>query len=175
MADESSGVLAVLESYGIWGQIGVGLLVLILLLTSEKYGLSKLLSRLTSATDATWDDKLLPPVMNRIYAFTILMVTEFTMWWADKDTHTIYTNYFAFAYILIITSVLSSAIKEVLPKLMQSFSKKDSVIVGGQFTLVVLASRIAVWLIGANFAFEQIGYDVTGFFASLAVFSLVFA
>ena len=58
---------------------------------------------------------------------------------------------------------------------MQSFSKKDSVIVGGQFTLVVLASRIAVWLIGANFAFEQIGYDVTGFFASLAVFSLVFA
>lgn len=175
MADESSGVLAVLESYGIWGQVGVGLLVLILLITSEKYGLSKLLSRLTRATDATWDDKLLPPVMNRIYLFTIFMVTEFTMWWADKDTHTIYTNYFAFAYILIITSVLSSAIKEVLPKLMQSFSKKDSVIVGGQFTLVVLASRIAVWLIGANFAFEQIGYDVTGFFASLAVFSLVFA
>ena len=109
--------------------------------------------------------------MNRIYLFTILMVTEFTMWWADKDTHTIYTDYFAFAYILIITSVLSSAIRKFY-KTHAEFLEEDSVIVGGQFTLVVLASRIAVWLIGANFAFEQIGYDVTGFFASLAVFSL---
>lgn len=175
MADDPVGLVSMLEAYGIWGQIGVAAGVLIVLLALEKYGLSTLLSRITRATDATWDDNLLPPVMNRIYAFTILMVTEFTLWWVDNPTHMTYENYFAFSYILIITSVISAGIKEILPKLLQGFSKKDSVIVGGQFTLVVLGSRIATWLIGANFAFKQIGYDVTGFFASLAVFSLVFA
>ena len=113
---EAGKILQAIEEVGILAQLGVSLgLTLFALLfdTCPQNGME-----LVKRTEAEWDNDILDPLMNRVYVFVLLAGVELTMMWTLGRNDAIYSAvapYFSAAYIVLSASIISVAIKFIVP------------------------------------------------------------
>ena len=151
------------------GLISFGLLV-------AKYLVIRPWWKFVTATEADWDDHLHRPLANRTYAFIIALGAQLTIRWilgTDGATFDTTEPMFAAFYVILSASILSVSIKHLIPVLMDRFSAQGSVTVSGSNSIIVFFLRTVVWFAGLYFALDQLGIELFGILASLAVFSLI--
>ena len=154
--------------------IAVGLTLLSLVLA--KYAVIRPWWRFVTSTEADWDDYLHRPLANRAYALILAVGAQLTIRWIMTTSSSLYESsepVFAAFYVILSASILSVSIKHLIPVLMDQFSSQGSVTVSGSNSIIVFFLRAVVWFAGLYFALNQLGIELFGILASLAVFSLI--
>ena len=154
--------------------IAVGLTLLSLVLA--KYAVIRPWWRFVTSTEADWDDYLHRPLANRAYALILAVGAQLTIRWilgTSSSTFETSEPIFAAFYVILSASILSVSIKHLIPVLMDQFSSQGSVTVSGSNSIIVFFLRAVVWFAGLYFALNQLGIELFGILASLAVFSLI--
>ena len=170
------GYLEEVEEIGLLAQVGVSLGLTLVFLLLTRYVLLRAAWRIVKRTDATWDNDLLDPIANRVYIFVLMAGVELTMMWTIGRNDAFYTAvapYFSGIYILLSASIISVAIKFIVPAALDRYNTNKSVTVTGGNPLVVFASRGIVWFMAIYLALQEVGIELLGILASLAVFSLI--
>ena len=165
-----------IEEIGIIAQIGVSLGVTLFALIFTRYILLKAAWRVVRRTDAEWDNEILAPLFNRVYVFVLMAGVELTMMWTLGRNDGLYTAvapYFSAVYILLSASIISVSIKFIVPAAMERYNTNKSVTVTGGNPLLTFASRGLVGFMGIYLALQEVGIELLGILASLAVFSLI--
>ena len=174
--EEFSEILQMIEEIGILAQLGVSLGLTLFALLITRYIVLRMAWRLVKRTEAEWDNDILDPIFNRLYIFLLLAGVELTMIWTLGRRDFIYAAvapYFSGIYIVLSASIISIAIKFVVPAAMDKYNPNKSVTVTGGNPLVVFASRGIVWFMGLYLALGEVGIELLGVMASLAVFSII--
>lgn len=174
--EEFSEILQMIEEIGILAQLGVSLGLTLFALLITRYIVLRMAWRLVKRTEAEWDNDILDPIFNRLYIFLLLAGVELTMIWTLGRRDFIYAAvapYFSGIYIVLSASIISIAIKFVVPAAMDKYNTNKSVTVTGGNPLVVFASRGIVWFMGLYLALGEVGIELLGVMASLAVFSII--
>ena len=156
-----------------WG-IGIGLTLLVLLVI--RLILKKVILDFVKQTAFGWDDKLYAPVSKRVYFFVATAGFHLSMNWImgeDSDFAFTFLPLIQAIYIILSASLLSVGIKVMIPEIMDRFSDPSSVTVSGSNSLVIFILRAAVWMGGIYLALSELGIELFGLLASLAVFSLI--
>ena len=154
--------------------IAIGLTLLSLVLA--KYAVIRPWWRFVTSTEADWDDYLHRPLANRAYALILAVGAQLTIRWIMATSSSLYESsepVFAAFYVILSASILSVSIKHLIPVLMDQFSSQGSVTVSGSNSIIVFFLRAVVWFAGLYFALNQLGIELFGILASLAVFSLI--
>ena len=154
--------------------IAFGLIVVSLVVA--KYAVIRPWWRFVTSTEADWDDYLHRPLANRAYALIIAVGSQLTIRWilgTSSSTFETSEPVFAAFYVILSASILSVSIKHLIPVLMDQFSSQGSVTVSGSNSIIVFFLRAVVWFAGLYFALNQLGIELLGILASLAVFSLI--
>ena len=154
--------------------IAVGLTLFSLVLA--KYAVIRPWWRFVTSTEADWDDYLHRPLANRAYALILAVGAQLTIRWIMTTSSSLYESsepVFAAFYVILSASILSVSIKHLIPVLMDQFSSQGSVTVSGSNSIIVFFLRAVVWFAGLYFALNQLGIELFGILASLAVFSLI--
>jgi len=170
------GLLDQVEEVGLLAQVGVSLGLTLFFLLFTRYVLLKVAWRYVKSTDASWDNDILDPIANRLYIFILLAGVELSMMWTLGRNDSIYSAvapYFSGAYIVLSASIISTSIKFIVPAAMDRYNTNKSVTVTGGNPLVVFASRGVVWFMGVYLALQEVGIELLGILASLAVFSII--
>ena len=165
-----------IEEIGIIAQIGVSLGVTLFALIFTRYILLKAAWRVVRRTEAEWDNEILDPLFNRVYVFVLVAGVELTMMWTLGRNDGLYTAvapYFSAVYILLSASIISVSIKFIVPAAMERYNTNKSVTVTGGNPLLTFASRGLVGFMGIYLALQEVGIELLGILASLAVFSLI--
>jgi small-conductance mechanosensitive channel len=183
MADQMTETIAPLlelfeqiEEMGVIAQVGVSLGLTLFGLLFTRYVLLKIAWRIVRRTEVEWDNDVLDPIANRLYVFVLVAGVEVTMMWTLGRKDEIYaaiSPYFSGIYIVLSASIISVAIKHIVPAAMERYNTNKTVTVTGGNPLVVIASRGLVWFLGLYLAFNEVGIELFGLLASLAVFSLI--
>lgn len=159
-----------------WMQWSVGVAATLLTVVVVRFLLDKILLDFVRKTSFGWDDKLYDPVTKRIYLFILITGTLFTMRWVLGEDHSLVESsdpMFQAAFILLSTSLVSVSLKVMIPVIMDRFSEPSSVTVSGSNSLIIFLFRAGVWFGGLYLAFSELGIELFGVLASLAVFSLI--
>ena len=154
--------------------IAIGLTLLSLVVA--KYAVIRPWWRFVTSTEADWDDYLHRPLANRAYALILAVGAQLTIRWimgTSSSTFETSEPLFAAFYVILSASILSVSIKHLIPVLMDQFSSQGSVTVSGSNSIIVFFLRAVVWFAGLYFALNQLGIELFGILASLAVFSLI--
>jgi small-conductance mechanosensitive channel len=170
------GYLDEIEEMGLIAQVGFSLGLTLFIILSFRYVLLKAAWKIVKKTDAVWDNEMLDPIANRIYVFILLAGVELTMMWTLGRNDTFYTAvapYFSGIYIILSASIISVAIKFIVPAAMDKYNTNKSVTVTGGNPLVVFVTRGITWFMGIYLALQEVGIELFGILASLAVFSLI--
>ena len=140
-----------------------------------KYGIVRPWGRIVMSTDTAWDDKLHRPVATRAYFFLYVGAAQLTLLWVFEgySFNDTLDSIFSGIYILLATSIASVSIKHIIPMVMDRFTEKSSVTVSGSNPLITFTLRFTVWFGGLYLALTEIGVELFGVLASLAVFSLI--
>jgi len=173
---EAARLLEEVEAIGLPAQIGVSIGLTLFVLMFTRYVVLRIAWRLVRNTEASWDNEILNPIVNRAYVFVILAGIELTMMWTLGRKDEIYASvapYFSGIYILLSASIISVAIKFIVPAAMERYNTNKSVTVTGGNPLVVFSSRGLVWFMGLYMALNEVGVELFGVLASLAVFSII--
>ena len=171
--DEAIDQVNALDAWAQWS-VGAGLTLLSLLIV--RFLMKKVILDFVKATSFKWDDALYRPVTQRLYAFIFFVGTQLTMLWVlgqEHDLNEALDPVFSAIYILLTTSLASVALKVMVPVVIERFSSPGSVTVSGSNSLVVFLLRGAVWFGGLYLALNELGFELLGLPASLAVFSLI--
>ena len=164
------------EEMGVLAQLGVSLGITLFVLLFTRYVLLNAAWRVVKGTEAAWDNEILDPIANRVYIFILLSGVELTMMWTLGRNDAFYSAvapYFSGIYILLSASIISIAIKFVVPAAMDNYNTNKSVTVTGGNPLVIFASRGIVWFMGLYLSLQEVGIELLGIIASLAVFSII--
>ena len=170
------GYLDEVEEIGIVAQVGVSLGLTLFFLLFSRYVVLKVAWRIVKKTDASWDNDILDPIANRVYIFVLLAGVELTMMWTLGRNDAIYSAvapYFSGIYILLSASIISVSIKFIVPAALDRYNTNKSVTVTGGNPLVVFSARGIVGFMGIYLALQEVGIELLGILASLAVFSLI--
>ena len=162
-----------LDTWAQWS-LGAGLTLFTLLFV--RFLMKKIILDFVKATSFKWDDQLYRPVTQRLYSFIFFVGTQLTMLWVMGREHELneaLDPVFSAIYILLTTSLASVAIKIMIPVIIDKFSNPGSVTVSGSNSLVVFLFRAGVWFGGLYLALNELGFELLGLLASLAVFSLI--
>ena len=162
-----------LDTWAQWS-LGAGLTLFTLLFV--RFLMKKVILDFVKATSFKWDDQLYRPVTQRLYSFIFFVGTQLTMLWVMGREHELneaLDPVFSAIYILLTTSLASVAIKIMIPVIIDKFSNPGSVTVSGSNSLVVFLFRAGVWFGGLYLALNELGFELLGLLASLAVFSLI--
>ena len=160
----------------IWMQWSAGLLLTLISVGIVRFLMKKIVLDFVKATSFDWDDQLYRPVTQRMYSFIIFAGLQLTMLWVmgkDEDLNVALDPIFQAVYILLSTSLVSVALKIMIPVIFDKFSNPSSVTVSGSNSLVIFLLRAAVWFGGLYLAMDVLGFKLMGLLASLAVFSLI--
>ena len=171
--DEVIDQVNALDALDKWS-VGRGLTLLSLLIV--RFLMKKVILDFVKATSFKWDDALYRPVTQRLYAFIFFVGTQLTMLWVlgrEHELNEALDPVFSAIYILLTTSLASVALKVMVPVVIERFSSPGSVTVSGSNSLVVFLLRGAVWFGGLYLALNELGFELLGLLASLAVFSLI--
>ena len=161
---------------GPWAQWATGLVATLLVLAVFRLLMRKVVLDFVKRTAFDWDDRLYSPVAKRLYSFIFIIGTNMTMTWVmgDGDSFVIsITPFFEATYILLSTSIVSVILKIMIPEIMEKFSDPTSVTVSGSNSLIIFLARASVWFGGMYLALSELGIELFGVLASLAVFSLI--
>jgi small-conductance mechanosensitive channel len=159
-----------------WAQWGVGVVATLLILGIVRLIMRKVILDFVRRTPFDWDDKLYSPVTNRIYAFILVTGAQLTMIWVMGEEASFVNTinpFFQAIYILLSTSFLSVTLRVMVPVVMDKFTDPSSVTVSGSNSLIIFMFRAAVWFGGLYLALSELGIELLGVLASLAVFSLI--
>ena len=159
-----------------WAQWVAGLVATLFTFGLVRFMLRKILLDFVTKTSFKWDDKLYSPVTKRIYLFILITGFLLTMRWVLGETHSFVESsdpMFQATYILLSTSLLSASLKVMIPVIMDRFSEPSSVTVSGSNSLIIFLARAAIWFGGLYLALSEMGIELLGVLASLAVFSLI--
>jgi len=159
-----------------WMQWSFGLVATLFTVGFIRLLLEKVLLDFVKKTPFQWDNKLYSPVTKRIYTFILITGALLTMTWILGEDHSLVVSahpIFQATFILLSTSLLSVSLKVMIPVIMDRFSEPSSVTVSGSNSLIIFLSRAAVWFGGLYLAFSELGIELFGVLASLAVFSLI--
>ena len=158
-----------------WAQWGVGLVATLLTLTIVRLLLKKVVLDIVKKTAFDWDDKLYSPVTKRIYVFILFAGINLTMNWVMEGDSLVdsFNPFFQATYILLSTSLTRVVLRTLIPVVMDRFSDPSSVTVSGSNSLIIFIFRAAVWFGGLYLALSELGIELFGVLASLAVFSLI--
>jgi len=173
-------ILAGVDLISDWSEeiakIIVSVLITLVGLFFTRYVLVKLAWRVVRRTEAEWDNNIIVPISNRMYIFVLVAGLEITMRWtlgANNEIYAATSGYFNATYIILSVSLISVAIKNIVPAAMERYNTNKSVTVTGGNPLVVITARSTVWFIGIYLALDEVGIELLGLLASLAVFSLI--
>ena len=159
-----------------WAQWIVGLFLTILTWASVRLAMRKVVLDFVRQTSIDWDDQLYGVVTKRLYLFILIVGVNMTMVWViGKDDSFVksITPFIQATYILLTTSLASVTIKIIIPVVMERFADPTAVKVSGSNSLIIFLGRAAVWFGGLYLAFSELGIDLLGVLATLAVFSLI--
>ena len=159
-----------------WAQWGVGIVSTFMALGIVRLFMKKVVLDFVKKTEVKWDDMLYAPVSKRAYLFTFLLGIQLTMNWVlgiEDSFVESFTPFFEATYIIISTSLLSVALRIMIPVILDTFSDPTSVTVSGSNSLIIFVFRAAVWFGGLYLALSELGIELFGVLASLAVFSLI--
>ena len=158
-----------------WAQWGVGLVATLLTLSIVRLLMKKVVLDIVKKTAFDWDDKLYSPVTKRIYIFILFAGINLTMNWVMEGDSLVdsFNPFFQATYILLSTSLTSVVLRTLIPVVMDRFSDPSSVTVSGSNSLIIFIFRAAVWFGGLYLALSELGIELFGVLASLAVFSLI--
>jgi len=159
-----------------WAQWGVGIVSTFMALGIVRLFMKKVVLKFVKKTEAKWDDMLYSPVSTRAYLFTCSIGIQLTMNWVmgvEDSFVKSFTPVFEATYIIISTSLLSVALRIMIPVIMDRYSDPSSVTVSGSNSLIIFIFRAAVWFGGLYLALSELGIELFGVLASLAVFSLI--
>ncbi|MBF92383.1 MAG: hypothetical protein CMB78_01220 [Euryarchaeota archaeon] len=179
VSDAYSQLLSILdevEEIGILAQLGISLGLTLVALLFTRYFARRVAWRLVKRTEAEWDNELLDPIFNRLYIFVLIAGVDLTMMWTLGRRDGIYIEispYFSAIYILLSASIISVAIKFIVPSAMERYNTNKSVTVTGGNPLLVFSSRGLVMFMGLYLALNELGIELLGVMASLAVFSII--
>ncbi|HIG34238.1 MAG TPA: mechanosensitive ion channel family protein [Candidatus Poseidoniales archaeon] len=165
-----------IEEMGLIAQVGFSLGLTLFIILFFRYVLLQAAWKIVKKTDAVWDNEMLDPIANRIYVFILLAGVELTMMWTLGRNDAFYTavaSYFSGIYIILSASIISVAINFIVPAAMDKYNTNKSVTVTGGNPLVVFVSRGIIWFMGIYLALQEVGIELFGILASLAVFSLI--
>ena len=157
-------------------RLGIAVLLTLVALFLAKYAVIRPWWKFVTSTDADWDDHLHRPLANRTYALILAVSSQLTIRWimgTSSSTFDTTEPVFAAFYIILSASILSVSIKHLIPVLMDQFTAQGSVTVSGSNSIIVFFLRTVVWFAGLYFALNQLGIELLGILASLAVFSLI--
>ncbi len=160
----------------LWAQYTLGLGLTVVALAIVRFLMKKVILDFVKATTFTWDDHLYKPVTQRLYTFILLVGIQLTLLWIrgeEEDLNVALDPLFSAAYILLTASLASVAIKVMIPVLIDKFSNPSTVTVSGSNSLVIFLLRAAIWFGGLYLALDELGFELMGLLASLAVFSLI--
>ena len=173
---EIFGLLEEIEDIGPIAQIGLSLGLTLFVLLFTRYFLLRMAWRVVKRTQAEWDNEILDPIANRLYIFILLAGVELSMMWTlgrNDEVYSAVAPYFSGIYIILSASIISVAIKFIVPSAMEKYNSNKSVTVTGGNPLLVFSSRGIVWFMGLYLALNEVGIELLGLLASLAVFSLI--
>lgn len=159
-----------------WMQWSTGILLTLISVAIVHYLMKKVVLDFVKATSFDWDDQLYRPVTQRLYGFIAFAGLQLTMLWVmgeEDDLNVALDPVFQAIYILLSTTLLSVALKIMIPVILDKFSNQSSVTVSGSNSLIIFILRAAVWFGGIYLAMEELGFELMGLLASLAVFSLI--
>ncbi|MBQ70607.1 MAG: hypothetical protein CMA65_03860 [Euryarchaeota archaeon] len=159
-----------------WMQWSTGILLTLISVAIVQFLMKKVVLEFVKATSFDWDDQLYRPVTQRLYGFIVFAGLQLTMLWVmgeEDDLNVALDPVFQAIYILLSTSLLSVALKIMIPVILDKFSNQSSVTVSGSNSLIIFILRAAVWFGGIYLAMEELGFELMGLLASLAVFSLI--
>ena len=159
-----------------WMQWSTGFLLTVLSFAIVRYLMKKIVLDFVKATSFDWDDQLYRPVTQRLYGFILFAGLQLTMLWVMGDEYELNVALdpvFQAIYIILSTSLLSVALKILIPVVIDKFSNPSTVTVSGSNSLIIFLLRAAVWFAGIYLAMDELGFELMGLLASLAVFSLI--
>ena len=160
----------------VWAKWGIGLALTLVALGIARLIMKKVVLDFVKKTKVEWDDKLFVPVSKRVYFFVFTAGFHLSMYWImgeDSDFAFTFVPLIQAIYIILSASLVSVALKVMVPEIMDRFSDPTSVTVSGSNSLVIFILRAAVWMGGIYLAFSELGIELFGLLASLAVFSLI--
>ena len=131
--------------------------------------------KIVKASVVEWDDHLHRPLSNRLNIFVVVGGIQLSMSWVMSDSG-LYDDlqpFFSAIYILLATSICSVSVKHLIPPLMEQFQEKGNVTVSGSNSLITFFLRFVLYFAGIYFALNELGIELFGILASLAVFSLI--
>ena len=159
-----------------WAQWVVGIVSTFMALGIVRFFMKRVVLKFVKKTEVKWDDMLYAPVSKRAYLFTFLLGIQLTMNWVMGEEDNLVESFkpiFEATYIIISTSLLSVAVRIMIPVIMDTFSDPSSVTVSGSNSLIIFVFRAAIWFGGLYLALSELGIELFGVLASLAVFSLI--
>jgi MscS family membrane protein len=159
-----------------WAQWAFGIIATLITIGLVRFMFQKVVLKFVRKTYFDWDNKLYSPVTTRIYLFIAITGVVLTTNWILGEEHSaviIIDPIIQASYILLSTSLLSATLKIMIPVIMDRFSEPTSVTVSGSNSLIIFLSRATIWFGGLYLALSELGIELLGVLASLAVFSLI--
>ena len=157
-------------------KISICVILVIASLFIAKYAIIRPWWKLVRRTEADWDDHLHKPLANRLNLFVIITGLQLSLSWILEPGSSLMITLapvFAATYILLTTTIASVSVKHLVPVIMEQFQEKGSVTVSGSNSIVAFTLRFILYFAGLYFALGQLGIELFGILASLAVFSLI--
>lgn len=168
-------IISQIESFGVLAKIGISILMILLSLIFSRYVIIRPWFKLVKKTKNELDDLLVVPISNRLYFFIFVGGLNFSVNWIDVQNSfsESLVPMFAAAYILISASIASVTVAHIVPVIMDKFSDKSNVTVSGSNPLLTFVFRAFIWFGAIYLALDELGIELFGLLASLAVFSLI--
>ncbi len=153
-------------------------LMIVVSLVISKYIIVRAWLHLVKYSSPELGAKLEVPIANRLYAFVLAAGIHFSAIWVfSLDPHAELTKQMMtslnIAYILLGTSLTSVSAKHAIPFLMAKLSSDNSVTISGSNPLFIFLFRAVLWFGGIYLALSEVGIELFGLMASLAVFSII--
>lgn len=159
-----------------WMQWSTGLILTVMSILTVRFLMKKIVLDFVKATAFEWDDHLYRPVTQRLYSFIFFAGLQLTMLWVmgkEEELNLALDPVFQAVYIILSTSLASVALKVMVPVVIEKFSNPASVTVSGSNSLIIFMLRASTWFGGLYLAMNELGFELMGLLASLAVFSLI--
>ena len=164
-----------LDDLGVFPKIGICIVLVTLSIIFSKYAVIRPWFKLVKKTKNEWDDMLVVPISNRLYSFVLVGGINLSVVWIDTENVVLETlmPFFSAIYIIISASIASVTIAHLVPVIMDRFTDKSNVTVSGSNPLLTFVFRAIIWFGAIYLALSEIGIELMGLLASLAVFSLI--
>jgi len=168
-------IISQVNDLGAFPKIGIAIVLVSVSLFFSKYVIIRPWLKLVKKTKNELDDILVVPISNRLYFFVLIGGINLSVVWIDSQNSITESliPIFSASYILIGASIASVTVSHIVPVIMDRFTDKSNVTVSGSNPLLTFVFRAVIWFGALYLALSELGIELFGLLASLAVFSLI--